>query len=199
MKQDLRILLLEDSPHDVGLIELELEAARLSFHLVQVQTEGELRSELAVALPDLVLSDHGLPSFDGFTALEIVRQQSPELPFIFISGSNDQGMVANMYDLGATDYVYKKDLHDLRWAVRRALEPEPESPPDRLEPEVREDITSLALPASAFTRLHFCPECLQAWDASDALIQLADCFRRHTEVLVVRQRCVKCGRMASAI
>src|SRR5688572_5360282 len=108
MKTKLRILLLEDDAADADLIEHELESAGLAFHLARIQTEAELRHELDSEEPDLILSDHGLPTFDGFAALEIVRETRPELPFIFVSGSNDQGMVARMYEQGATDYVFKR-------------------------------------------------------------------------------------------
>src|SRR5215216_6372845 len=93
-----------------------------------IQTEAELLRELEPQPPDLILSDHGLPSFDGFTALDIVRKRDSKLPFIFVSGSNDQGMVTEMFDRGATDYVYKHDIADLRTAVTQALTAEPPSP-----------------------------------------------------------------------
>ena len=130
MKRDIRILLLEDSLLDVYLIEQGLKAANLSFDLVPIESERELLRELESNLPDLVISDHGLPSFDGFAALRIVRQKSLDLPFIFISGSNNQGMVAKMYEKGATDYVYKKELDQLNGAINRALNPAQESFPE---------------------------------------------------------------------
>src|SRR4030095_14039184 len=106
---------------DARLIEQELENAGISFDLTRIQTEAELHRELDPQPPDLVLSDHGLPSFNGFAALEIVRNKCPDLPFIFVSGSNDQGMVTEMYERGATDYVYKHDIQDLHGAGQRAL------------------------------------------------------------------------------
>src|SRR6185436_16329891 len=125
------------------------------------------RKQLRDEPPDVILSDNGFPSFSGFTALDIVREKFPALPFIFVSGSNDPGMVAEMYDRGATDYVFKNDLHDLPEAVRHALAPEDEAaapensameqpaipiaPPPGTEPE---------LPPS---RLFFCPACLNAF------------------------------------
>src|SRR5258708_17654287 len=35
-----------------------------------------------------ILSDHGLPAFDGFTALALAHQNAPDVPFIFVTGSD---------------------------------------------------------------------------------------------------------------
>jgi len=83
----LRILLLEDNDTDVEVIRHQLKAGGFDFQLARVQSEAELRREMDAAKADLVLSDHGLPAFDGLRALEIVRASNPELPFIFVSGS----------------------------------------------------------------------------------------------------------------
>jgi DNA-binding response OmpR family regulator len=140
---------------------------------------------MQTAQPDLVLSDHGVPAFDGFKALEIVRDKSPELPFIFVSGSNDQGMVARMYEAGATDYVFKNDIRDLSPAVREALQPQPK-PAAEVEP---------AQPlenAVAFTRLRLCPSCLRAQDESGAVVDFLNYFRSHHEIVVLHELCAAC-------
>ena len=215
MKRDIRILLMEDSLLDAYLVEHTLETAGLSFQLVQVETERELRHELEAGRPDLVISDHGFPSFDGFAALDIVRKKSPDLPFIFISGSNDQGMVCNMFEKGATDYVFKKELSDLSLAVRRALNPPPEtlpSLPDPIPPAALEDaevpdgtekvqeIVALAKIKELFPEsisepalLLFCPQCLQAREASGSLVQILDHLRADLEIAFLQQPCAECN------
>lgn len=122
MKTPLTILLIEDSEFDAKLITQSLEAWGFALRASRIHTEAQLREALDFQSPDLVISDHGLPAFGGFKALDIVRRLQPDLPFIFVSGSNDQAMVVEMYDHGATDYVFKNDLHDLEGAVRGALE-----------------------------------------------------------------------------
>lgn len=200
MKTPLRILLLEDDANDADLIAHELERSGLPFNLARIQTERELRQELESEAPDLVLSDHGLPSFDGFAALEIVREKRPELPFIFVSGSNDQGMVAKMYEHGATDYVFKRDLGDLSPAVADALnlpastEADPDSPQRelklRLSPSLGQDIISLPI-----GQLQYCPGCRRARDESGQLVDLEGFLNSHSEVTVFRQRCRKCAKL----
>jgi len=189
MANPLHILLLEDDAADAELIAQELQAAGFAFELTRIQSEQELRHELKTAASDLILSDHGFPSFDGFKALQIVRATQPELPFIFISGSNDQGMVARMYEEGATDYVYKRDVGDLSPAIRRALAAPAEALP-LPTPETQPA-------ASGFARLHFCPNCLEARDEAGGVVDFWNYFRGHAEIVVLRECCWKCSLSAT--
>lgn len=181
----LRILLIEDNNADAELIAHQLKASGFDFQLDRIQSEADLRREIEADKPDLILSDHGLPSFDGFRALEIVRGTNPELPFIFVSGSNNQGMVARMYEEGATDYVFKRDLHDLSPAVREAL-----NPPPLIAVEVqRVEPPPVAL---AFTQLWLCPSCFHARDERRLTVDFLEYFKRHNEIVVRHELCEAC-------
>ena len=122
MKTKLQILMVEDSVADALLIEYALRRAGLVFESKRVETRDEFVGEIQRIEPDLILSDHGLPTFDGFTALEIAQETCPQVPFIFVTGSNDQAMMIEMIDSGATDYVFKNRLGDLIPAIERALQ-----------------------------------------------------------------------------
>jgi CheY-like chemotaxis protein len=164
----------------------------MPFRLTKIESESQLRRELLIDHPDLILSDHHLPSFDGFTALKIVREQFPRLPFIFVSGSNDQQMILNMFERGATDYVFKRDIGDLRQAIYRALDVSPESPP--AENPLKADFSTKSDFALAFGHLVFCPECLQAWDENGQRVPMEEYLKTHAETFVIRQNCMKCGQ-----
>jgi PAS domain S-box-containing protein len=69
----------------------------------------------------LILLDHGLPAFDGFTALSMAREKLPDVPLIFVTGSLGEETVVKTLKSGATDYVLKHHLSDLVPAVHRAL------------------------------------------------------------------------------
>ena len=194
MKTPLNILLLEDSRFDAELIAAELKKLGCAFHLELIRSETELRRALDLRPPDLVLSDHGLPSFDGFKALGIVRHERPELPFIFVSGSNNQQMVVDMYDRGATDYVFKRDLVDLCPAIQRALTSPPEvSVPDAFpEPEYK---TPSPIRASTPNGcLLFCPRCQQTRDADGNLVEIVKYLSSFPEASIRRQLCAACAR-----
>jgi PAS domain S-box-containing protein len=121
VKNPLRILVLEDVAADVVLIDHELRARGLSFQTIRVETREDFERELAHHPPDVILSDHGLPAFDGFSALAIARDRSPETPFIFVTGSMGEEVAIDSLRNGATDYVLKCRLSSLVPAIQRAL------------------------------------------------------------------------------
>src|SRR6185369_13078375 len=70
---------------------------------------------------DLVLADFALPTFDGMSALAIVREKHPDLPFVFVSGRLGEESAIESLKNGATDYVLKNRLSRLAPALNRAL------------------------------------------------------------------------------
>lgn len=200
MKQTLRILLLEDMLRDVHLIEHELSDAGFQFQITRIETEAELRGQLESEKPDLVLSDHGLPSFNGFAALEIVREIHPDLPFIFVSGSNNQAMILEMFEKGATDYVFKKDIHDLVAAVRGALEKKPDTKPRPTEqtPAAKPNVNTVSSAANFVSPagyLSFCPGCLGAWDETGQSVKMEKYLGTHMESVIFRKLCPACVQL----
>jgi PAS domain S-box-containing protein len=121
VKKDLRILVLEDVAADVLLMSHELRSGGLSFETKRVETREEFLREVERDPPDLILSDHGLPGFDGFAALALARDRCPETPFIFVTGSMGEELAIDSLRSGATDYVLKTRLSNLVPAVERAL------------------------------------------------------------------------------
>lgn len=120
-KKELRILVLEDVAADVVLMNHELRSAGLAFNAKRVETRDEFLQEVEKNPPDLILSDHGLPGFDGFTALALARDRCPETPFIFVTGSMGEELAIDSLRSGATDYVLKTRMSNLVPAVERAL------------------------------------------------------------------------------
>jgi CheY-like chemotaxis protein len=121
VKKELHILMIEDVAADAGLIDHELHRAGWICHLKQVQTKEAFLRELHQHAPDVILSDHGLPAFDGFTALAIARMECPDTPFIFVTGSLGEEVAIETFESGATDYVLKNHLANLVPAIQRAL------------------------------------------------------------------------------
>lgn len=121
MKNEIRVLMLEDDPVSATLVEGELCRGGLNSAVRRVETKQEFMAELERHVPDLILSDHGLPAFDGFSALDIARAECPEVPFIFVTGRNDEEEVVEALKRGAIDYVFKERLSRLSPAVHRAL------------------------------------------------------------------------------
>lgn len=121
METALRILFLEDVSGDVELETLTLQRARIRCETRCVETRADFLRELDAFNPDLVLSDFTLPSFDGLSALNLVRERQPDLPFIFVSGTIGEERAVEALKNGATDYVVKTNLARLPAVVLRAL------------------------------------------------------------------------------
>jgi len=121
VKKEIGILILEDIAADAVRINHELRRGGLNFSSTRVETRENFIAELDHHQPDIILSDHGLPSFDGFTALQLARQKCPDTPFIFVTGSLGEEFAINTFKHGATDYVLKSRLPELVPAIERAL------------------------------------------------------------------------------
>jgi formate hydrogenlyase transcriptional activator len=117
----LHILILEDVATDAELVARELAKGGLDFTHRTVATLKAFERELGEFTPDVILSDYSLPGFNGIEALEIAKQHSPGVPFVFVSGAiGEESAIGTLKD-GATDYVLKQRLSRLVPAVRRAL------------------------------------------------------------------------------
>ena len=121
MDSVLRVLHLEDDVTDTELVRATLEAEGLQNQLTRVQTENDFIAALKHGTFDVVLADYTLPSFDGLSALRIARQETPDLPFIFVSGTLGEDVATEALKNGATDYVLKTRLARLTQSVKRAL------------------------------------------------------------------------------
>lgn len=121
MTQSLRILHLEDDPMDAELVLMTLSGQGLNCEVQVVSRREEFGAALERGGIDLILADFALPAFDGMTALAMVREQYPDLPFVFVSGKLGEEAAIESLKSGATDYVLKSRLARLVPAVQRAL------------------------------------------------------------------------------
>jgi len=144
MKRETRILMVEDSLQDARLIEHALKKGGIAFETTRVQTKDDFYSALEEFKPDIILSDYQLPSFDGISALAVAVIESPDIPFIFVSGAIGEELAIETLKGGATDYVHKDRLTQLVPAVNRALEETREKRArHRAEEGLRQTLTKL--------------------------------------------------------
>src|SRR5215213_2142095 len=113
--------MIEDEARDAALVEHTLKEGGFEFSFKRVETEPAFTNELNRFRPSVILSDHGLPAFDGFRALSIAQEKAPEVPFIFVTGSLGEEMAIKALKSGATDFVLKHRLTTLPPALHRAL------------------------------------------------------------------------------
>jgi putative nucleotidyltransferase with HDIG domain len=132
----IRILLIEDNKDDEELIRIALQR-RAGYRVIinRVETEAGLRLALEDATWDIVLCDYLMPNFSAEMALSIVREEVDDIPFIILSGYEDEPTALRMLKIGAHDFVYKKNLERLAIAVQRELKQAGERMIGRLEIE----------------------------------------------------------------
>lgn len=121
MKRGLKILILEDDVRDAELVKEELRKGGLSFRARRVETQKAFVDMLADEPPDLILSDHGLPSFNGFEALAVARQRCPDVPFILVTGLNGNEKELETLERESIHYVLKSRLSGLVPVVQLAM------------------------------------------------------------------------------
>jgi signal transduction histidine kinase/CheY-like chemotaxis protein len=117
----LRILYLEDDPHDVSLLQRALAKTELQAEVHPVSDPDEYKAAVDQAGFDLFLSDTGVPGLSGLQALEIAKQKCPAVPFVFLSGHGDENKIKAGLEAGAADYVPKGNHWQLVQMVRRVM------------------------------------------------------------------------------
>src|SRR4051794_3863646 len=113
MAERLKILHLEDLPHDAELVERELKKGELAFEKIVVSTKKEFTDALEGFIPDIILSDHSLPAFNSQQALKIVKEKGLKIPFILITANISEEFAVNIMKDGAWDYILKDRLQRL--------------------------------------------------------------------------------------
>jgi PAS domain S-box-containing protein len=121
MNGQLRILHLEDSGNDAELIAAKLREDGISCSIDLVETREDYAQRLAAGAFDVIIADYALPSFDGLSALLMVRERDQDMPFIFVSGTIGEDKAVETFKNGATDYVLKGHLSRLVPSIHRAL------------------------------------------------------------------------------
>ena len=122
MKQELRVLIIEDLPTDAELCEREIRKAIPQSVFRRVETQKDYLANLESFRPDIILSDYRLPNFDGMTALKLALERVPETPFLIITGSMNEETAVACMKAGAWDYTIKEHIKSLGAAVTAALE-----------------------------------------------------------------------------
>jgi signal transduction histidine kinase len=113
--------MVEDSEDDAAMLLRELRRGGYDVIHERVETSLALLAALDNQKWELVVSDHSMPHFSGIDALNIVRSNGSEIPFIFVSGTmGEEAAVAALKD-GAQDYLMKTNLKRLVPAVQREL------------------------------------------------------------------------------
>ena len=133
-KEKIKVLLIEDDPSDLYLIEKMLaqplggaglaEGADNSFALEHADNLSEGLDSLSKTGFDVVLLDLGLPDSRGLETFTKIHARAPRVPIVVLSGLDDKSLAINAVQNGAQDYLVKGNINSaaLRRCLRYAIE-----------------------------------------------------------------------------
>jgi serine phosphatase RsbU (regulator of sigma subunit) len=116
-----RIVVVDDTEMVRKVLVQYLE--RLGFSALEAADGQSGLDVIRASTPDLVLCDLRMPNLDGLGVLKVLKQESPDLPIVVMSGQGLLQDAIGALQLGAWDYVAKPvDLPVLEHAINKALE-----------------------------------------------------------------------------
>ncbi len=108
MKQTRKVLLIEDNPADIRLMEILLQDAGPGLFTMQ---SCMLLQEAQVLLEnetfDIMILDLSLPDGSGIQAVQDACQMAAGLPVIVVTGTDDENLAVEILKTGAQDYLVK--------------------------------------------------------------------------------------------
>lgn len=118
--QEIRVMLIEDSPEDIAYARRILKRNRLDRHLAVAAGGKEAFESLEhladneSLLPNLIILDINLPDMSGIELLGRIKKDSRlgHIPVVMLTGSNIDGDIQKSYDMGANTYLVKPISND---------------------------------------------------------------------------------------
>jgi PAS domain S-box-containing protein len=119
--QSLRVLMVEDSENDELLIIRELKKGGYNPVYEQVETAAAMKKALKEKQWDIILCDYKMPTFDGPSAIALLKEANINIPLIVVTGAIGEEIAVKCMHLGAQDYIMKGNLSRLCPAIDREL------------------------------------------------------------------------------
>lgn len=120
----IKILLIEDNPGDIRLIQMMLtQASGFQAEMEAIQRFAPALERLAQSGIDLVLLDLSLPDSFGLDTLVKAQAKAPDVPIVVLTNLDDEERGVEAVQRGAQDYLVKGkvDVSVLGRAIRHAI------------------------------------------------------------------------------
>jgi DNA-binding response OmpR family regulator len=121
-----KILIIDDERDIIKAVTIRLQTS--GYEVISALNCAQGVSMVRQEMPDLVILDVRMPSDDGFSVVENLRQsdRTYRIPIIFLTGSPERNTEERAMRVGARFYIKKPyDSEELLDAVKRALERKP--------------------------------------------------------------------------
>ena len=113
----LRVLVLDDNPHDRDLTLRELRKEFPDVEAGEPLDDAEFRDALVNATFDIVVTDFNLKWSNGVDIVRAVKEARPHCPVIMFTATGTQEVAVEAMKAGLDDYVIKSPKHYVRLAV----------------------------------------------------------------------------------
>lgn len=120
MKHPIKILIIEDDPNIVELIQLYVEKSGFSS---VAALDGETGIELFYEeTPDCIVLDLMLPKINGWEVCKVIRMENKIVPIIMLTGKGETYDIIQGLEMGADDYIVKPfDPNELMARIKTVL------------------------------------------------------------------------------
>ncbi|HEX7692295.1 MAG TPA: response regulator, partial [Sediminibacterium sp.] len=121
----LTILIIEDNPGDMFLLEETLSLTRITIgKVLKAYTATDAIKLLQEHTVDVVLLDLSLPDSSGFNSYEQINEYASAIPIIILTGLADMDLALETMASGGQDYLIKGefDEHLLAKSIQYSIE-----------------------------------------------------------------------------
>ena len=122
MSQKATVLIVDDEPFNIDVLQQELE--ELNYQIITAANGQEALSKIKSHQPDLILLDLMMPVLDGFAVLSQIKADNDlrDIPVIIVSAADDSKSIVKGIKQGADDYITKPiDAEHLKKKVKEHL------------------------------------------------------------------------------
>ncbi|MDC4227280.1 MAG: EAL domain-containing protein [Candidatus Manganitrophus sp.] len=120
----IRVLLVEDNPADVRLVQEVLVESSARFRITHVDRLDKALASLREESFDVILLDLSLPDSQGLETFRQVRTAMPALPILVLTYHQDEALALQTVQRGAQDFLTKghEESRYLGRSIRYAIE-----------------------------------------------------------------------------
>ncbi|MDR0529624.1 MAG: diguanylate cyclase [Zoogloeaceae bacterium] len=124
LQSSLHVLLVEDNPGDIRLLQEIMRETPVNLTLEYVGSLADSFPLLEEKFFDVILLDLSLPDSSGLATVSRMREKAPDYPIVVLTGLNDEATALNAVREGAQDYLIKGQIDGslLLRAIRYSIE-----------------------------------------------------------------------------
>jgi DNA-binding response OmpR family regulator len=186
------VLVVDDEPRNLQLVG-KLLSDNLLCDLCLAGSGGEALEIMESMTPDLVLLDVNMPEMNGYEVCTAIRarEESREIPVIFLTAQRDTEHIVRGFDAGGSDYVCKPfESRELIARVRVQLELKLSR--DELKRQKEELETTIARIRRLEGIIPICSYCKKIRNEENSWEQMEVYISDHSEALFSHGICPAC-------